>query len=247
MNKRASELIEAIRAYCRANADPSKADKWARYFSEGYDSWGLLDKGNPFFTTQRDAWFQQYRGIGLKGFLDAGAELAKSGKYEESAISISFVKEFKEEFDEKALKALARWFDGGIRNWAHVDVLCMEVLAPCLSAGRFTLESIGQWRESAWKYQRRASVVALIPPPKKAAAVAPLVDYVRPLMNDPEKPVQQAVGWLLRECWKIAPKPVESLLLECVATAPRQIYQTATEKMTAEQKARFKRPSGKLR
>jgi 3-methyladenine DNA glycosylase AlkD len=66
-------------------------------------------------------------------------------------------------------------------------------------------------------------------------------------MHDAEKPVQQAVGWLLRECWKIAPKPVESLLLEHVATAPRQIYQTATEKMTPEQKARFKRPSGKLR
>lgn len=247
MTRRAGELVAAIRAYCEAHADPAKADKWARYFSEGYDSWGLLDKGNPFFTTQRDAWLDQYRGIGLKGFLDAGAELAKSGKFEEASISISFVKEFRDEFDEKALKTLVQWFEDGICNWAHVDVLCGEVLNPCLKAGRISLAGLCGWRESKWKYQRRASVVALIPPVKEAAAVGPLLDYVRPLMHDPDKPVQQAVGWLLRECWKIAPKPVEALLLEHVATAPRQIYQTATEKMTAEQKARFKRPSGKLR
>lgn len=247
MTKRAAELVSTIRSYCQAHADPSKAGKWARYFSEGYDSWGLLDKDNPFFTTQRDFWFQQYRTIGLKGFLDAGAELAKSGKFEEASIATSFVKEFRDEFDEKSLKHLVRWFDGGIRNWAHVDVLCMEVLAPCVKAGRVSLAAIGAWRVSEWKYQRRASVVALIPPEKDASAIPPLVEYVRPLMRDPEKPVQQAVGWLLRECWKIAPKPVEALLLEFVASAPRQIYQTATEKMTAEQKARFKRPPAKLR
>jgi 3-methyladenine DNA glycosylase AlkD len=66
-------------------------------------------------------------------------------------------------------------------------------------------------------------------------------------MNDPEKPVQQAVGWFLRDAWKVVPKPVEALLLEFVETAPRQIYQTATEKMSPENKVKFRRPVKKLR
>jgi 3-methyladenine DNA glycosylase AlkD len=245
MNKRAAGLVAEVRAYCREHENPAMAGKWARYFSEGYDAWGLLDKGNPFFTVKKEEWLAKYGGIGLKGFLKAGAELCKSGKYEEASISIGFVKAHREELGEKDLAGLARWFDGGIRNWAHVDVLCMEVLAPLAAAGRISLEALGQWRVSEWKYQRRASVVALIPPPKDAKAIQPLLEYVRPLMEDPEKPVQQAMGWFLREAWKVAPKPVEAFLLKHLATAPRQIVQTATEKMTAEQKARFKRPPAK--
>jgi hypothetical protein len=33
----AAHLVAAIRAYCQKHAQPDKADKWARYFSEGYD------------------------------------------------------------------------------------------------------------------------------------------------------------------------------------------------------------------
>lgn len=245
MKKRVGELVEEIRAYCAEHQNPALAGKWARYFSEGYDAWGLLDKSNPFFTEKKEAWLAKYGGIGLRGFLDAGAALCKSGKYEEASISIGFVKAHGEAVGTEELAGLARWFDGGIRNWAHVDVLCMEVLAPAVAAGRIPLAAIGAWRASEWKYQRRASVVALIPPPKEAKRIPPLLEYVRPLMKDAEKPVQQAAGWFLREAWKIAPKPVEAFLLEQIETTPRQIVQTATERMTAEQKARFKRPPAK--
>ncbi len=247
MKRKAKDLVAGIRSYCEAHENPENADKWARYFSEGYDSWGLLDKENPFFTTKKEEWLEEYGSLGLSGFLDAGADLCTSGKFEEASIAISFVKQYRDEFDDQSLRRLDRWFNGGIRNWAHVDVLCMEVLAPAYSAGNVSLAALGKWRESEWKYQRRASVVALLPPPKETAGIAPLLEYLRPLMQDPDKPVQQALGWFLREAWKIAPKPVEAFLLEHVATGPRQIYQTATEKMSAEKKARFKRPAKKLR
>ncbi|NWF83674.1 MAG: DNA alkylation repair protein [Bryobacteraceae bacterium] len=183
----------------------------------------------------------------MNGFLAAGAELCRSGKYEEASISILFLKHYREALDAGSLARLAKWFEGGIRNWAHVDVLCAEVLAPSLAAGLFEIGALAPWRESAWKYQRRASVVALIPPPKEPSAIPPLLSYVRRLMHDPEKPVQQAVGWFLREAWKVAPKPVEAFLIEHVATAPRQIFQTATEKMSAGEKARFKKPPKQVR
>jgi 3-methyladenine DNA glycosylase AlkD len=60
-------------------------------------------------------------------------------------------------------------------------------------------------------------------------------------MLDPDRVVHLGVGWFLREAWKVNPEPVEAFLLEWKDRAPRLIYQYATEKMTAAQKARFKK------
>jgi len=59
---------------------------------------------------------------------------------------------------------------------------------------------------------------------------------------DAEKVVQQGTGWFLRELWKQSPALVEAFLHRHKEDAPRLIVQYATEKMTAAQKQRFKRP-----
>jgi 3-methyladenine DNA glycosylase AlkD len=59
-------------------------------------------------------------------------------------------------------------------------------------------------------------------------------------MLDAERVVQQGVGWFLREAWKKEPAPVEALLAEFKDTAPRLIFQYATEKMTPAQRTRFR-------
>ena len=64
-----------------------------------------------------------------------------------------------------------------------------------------------------------------------------LLDFVEPLMQDPAREVHQGAGWFLRELWKLDPKLAERFLLRYKDTAPRLIFQYATEKMTAEQKA----------
>jgi 3-methyladenine DNA glycosylase AlkD len=69
----------------------------------------------------------------------------------------------------------------------------------------------------------------------------PLLEFIRPMMLDPERVVHQGLGWFLREAWKKQPKPVEAFLLEWKDTAPRLIFQYATEKMTAAARARFRR------
>lgn len=232
------QLVNEIRAYCESHADPGNAQKWARYFKEGYDSWGLLNKDDPLWTTQDKEWMERYRKLGLAGFLRVGEALLKSGKYEEGALAIRFVKPFVDKIDAKTLKGLAKWFEGGIRNWAHTDVLCGEVIAPAVVRGQIGLQDLEAWRASKWKYQRRAAAVALLNYVKEGGEV---LEFVRPLMADEERVVQQGVGWLLREVWKKQPKKVEKFLLDHRESAPRTIMQYATEKMSAEQKARFKR------
>jgi len=240
-----TKLIADIRAYCAGNANPALVSKYARYFKEGYDSWGLLDPKHEIWTVKDKEWLESHRKLGLKGFLKLGEELFESGKYEEGALAIRFVKSHGMEFDSKAMSGLAKWFAAGIRNWAHTDVLCSEVLSPALQDGRINLIDLAQWRESKYPYQRRAVPVAMLALLKAKFDARELLEFVRPLMSDPERVVHQGTGWFLREMWKKEPKPVEAFLLEHKDTAPRLIFQYATEKMTPAQKARFKRDGRK--
>ena len=238
--KRAKDLVEEIQAYCRANADPKNAQKYARYFKEGYDAWGLLDKGNPFWNEKQREWLEKYEGLGLEGFIEAGALLFASGKYEEGALAIRFAAALRDEFDAESFERLSSWFAAGIRNWAHADVLCGEVIGPLMTSGKVPRKALEAWRASDHRFQRRAVPVALIPVLKKERKVAPLLAFVRPMMADTERVVHQGLGWFLREAWKLEPEPVEKLLFEWKDRAARLIFQYATEKMTAEGKARFR-------
>jgi 3-methyladenine DNA glycosylase AlkD len=224
----ASELAREIREYCAAHENPKLAGKWARYFKEGYDSWGLLDRDNPIWHGQQQQWLDKYRKMGLRGFLKLGAILFESPKYEEGSLAIRFLKEFRGQVDAKALPAIGKWYQAGIRNWAHDDVLCGEVLTPALVAGQFQLEDLSLWRESALKYQRRAVPVTMLGLVKARQEPASLIEFLRPMMMDPERVVHQGLGWFLREVWKKQPKPVEKFLLQWKDSAPRLIFQYAT-------------------
>jgi 3-methyladenine DNA glycosylase AlkD len=120
-------------------------------------------------------------------------------------------------------------------------VLCGEVLAPLLASGRIGLPLFETWRTSELKFQRRAVPVAMLGLLKSKPEVGPLLEFLRPLMLDGERVVQQGLGWFLREAWKQQPKPVEAFLKEWKDTAPRLIFQYATEKMTPQARERFRR------
>lgn len=249
--KKSDRLVREIQDYCAAHANPKVATRYAGYFKEGYEAWGLLDKGNPFFTERRDEWVERYGDIGLDGFIAVGERLFASGKYEEGAIAVLFLDKRFDQMDARTALALARWYEAGLGNWAHNDVLCGRLLAPMLAIGRLPLRALASWRKSPLRYQRRAVPVAmlgLLPRLKKGVpvmpaerrAIKPLVEFLRPLMRDTERVVHQGLGWFLREAWKRAPEVVEPFLLEFRDHAARLIFQYATEKMTPEGKARFK-------
>jgi 3-methyladenine DNA glycosylase AlkD len=83
--------------------------------------------------------------------------------------------------------------------------------------------------------------VSLIKSLRQYENIQDILDFLAPMMQQPEKVVHQGLGWFLREAWKVYPKPVEEFLFLWKEQSPRLIFQYATEKMTAEQKLRFKR------
>ena len=235
-------LVREVRAYCKANADPGQAANYSRYFKEGYDGWGLMGKkDHPYWNQQQEEWLEKYGGLGLRGFLRAGELLFESGKYEEGALAIRMLARHRGEIDAEAFQRLGRWFAGGIRNWAHTDVLCGQVITPLLESGQVEMAALGSWRKAEWAYQRRAVPVAMLGLLPVAKDVRPLLRFLRPMMLDSERVVHQGLGWFLREAWKKQPKRVEAFLLEWKDDAPRLIFQYATEKMPAEDRARFRR------
>jgi 3-methyladenine DNA glycosylase AlkD len=233
-----SELVAEIRSYLRQNADTAIAEKYRRYFVEGYDPYGVTSE-----QTGMKAKELYKNGLGFRDAMQASLELVSSGKYEEGQLAISLIGKYKKEFTRNTFEEIGEWFTNGVRNWAHVDGLCGEILSIFVIKGLISLDEIAVWEKSELKYKRRAVAVAMIKAVGNPYSAQQVIDTVEPLMTDREKVVQQGMGWLLREIWKKSPEPVEELLLKYRQTGPRIIFQYATEKMTPLQKERFRRGS----
>jgi 3-methyladenine DNA glycosylase AlkD len=231
-------IVEEVRDFCRANADPAVVKKYARYFKEGYEGYGI---DTEVWRANGTRFFEKYRDqLGLDGFLQLGNRLFESGMYEEGSFAIVSVKPFLSDFGSNGFHGVGEWLEKGVRNWAHTDIICGELLSPCLKNGVVSHLELESWRESPSKWKRRAVPVALLGLITRLETAA-LLDFIRPLMMDRERVVHQGLGWFLREAWKKDPIPVEAFLLEWKDTAARLIFQYATEKMTPEQKARFRK------
>jgi len=231
------EITDDIRNYCRKHADPALVQKYSRYFKGGYSGWGLPHD----LYEAKVAEILTLPGMDIGRVLQLAEVLVKSPKYEEVSMAIMMTLKLHKEWTFKTFKAVEEWFSTGITNWAHTDYICGEILSLFFKKNLITMETIGDWRFAKNKFQRRAAVVALIKPLKLSSDFRPFFDFIDPMMTDPEREVHQGLGWFLREAWKKQPEPAEAFLLKWKETAARLIFQYATEKMTKEEKERFRR------
>jgi len=232
-------IVDHLREFFAAHADPANVAKYARYFKEGFDAYGVPQEVQ---FAERDRLVETVApALGLSGVLDLGDLLFQSGKYEEGTMAFLLAQKLEREFTAESFQRIGLWLERGVTNWAHTDVICGELLSRHFKAGVAAMADLAAWRESPSRWKRRAVPVALLTPLKQAADVRPLLDFLRPLMHDGERVVHQGLGWFLREAWKKHPQPVEAFLLEYKDTAPRLIFQYATEKMDAAGKTRFRK------
>jgi 3-methyladenine DNA glycosylase AlkD len=234
---KATDLYEEIRRYCRANANEAVVKKYSRYFKEGYDAYGLTREQ----LEAKVASLLSDKNVNMKLVLSASRLLVKSGKYEETSFAILLLNGFSEQFTPETFEEIGKWFEIGIINWGHTDVICGLLISQFFKKNIISLDALSDWRTAANKYQRRAVPVAMIELLKSTADYAPLFAFIEPLMLDSERVVHQGLGWFLREAWKLRRKETEAFLLKWKNDAARVIFQYATEKMTPEQKKRFRK------
>jgi len=232
-------LFNDIRFYCTANANEEMVEKYSRYFRGGYNAYGLsLDQ-----LEEKVLDILEHEETTFDLILKTNRLLVKSPKYEETSFAILLTKAFAKEFTPDIFIEIGKWFETGITNWAHADVISGELLFIFLKKKLVTMQAFENWRTANNKFQRRAVPVTLIKLLKTTEDFTPLFAFIEPMKMDPEREVQQGLGWFLREAWKLQPQVAETFLIKWKDSAPRLIFQYATEKMTAEQKKRFKKGS----
>jgi 3-methyladenine DNA glycosylase AlkD len=234
---KASELCRDIKSYCEKNSNEAIVKKYSRYFKEGYDAYGLtLEQLESKVSSVLSG-----KTIDKGTILKTCRLLIKGKRYEETSFAYLFLKSYSKEFNKEIFRELECWFETGIRNWAHTDVICGELLSVLLKKNIINLKSFAKWRKANNKFQRRAVPVAMIKLLKITKDFKPLFTFIEPLMIDEAREVHQGLGWFLREAWKIDNKSTEKFLLKWKNKAPRLIFQYATEKMALQKKQKFRR------
>jgi 3-methyladenine DNA glycosylase AlkD len=232
-----SDLYQQIVSFCKQNANPELVVKYSRYFTEGYDSYGI---SQTLFNEQIKLLTQNPE-LSLHLILETAPLLLASGKYEETSFAIILCKKYSKQFTNQTLDEIEKWFSIGIQNWAHADVMSSEILSVFLLKDIVPLTRFSSWIQSPHRFQRRTVPVTLIKLLKNNTVYEPYFELIEQLMTDKEKVVHQGVGWFLREAWKKQPEATEKFLLKYKDVSARLLIQYATEKMSKEDKLRFKR------
>jgi 3-methyladenine DNA glycosylase AlkD len=234
------QLISHIRDYCKENTNAANVIKYSRYFKEGcYDAYGLS-------TSQMDSKTKELLKmpeLSIQLVLDAAPGLFKSGKYEEIAFVLLLIRGLHKHYTRETFDRIETWYAIGINNWAHADTLGMQILPVFVNKNIIEIADFKSWLTADNKFQRRSVPVTFIKSLKTHNHFPGLFSFIECLMTDPEREVHQGTGWFLREAWKRKPEETEAFLFKWKDVSPRLIFQYATEKMSAEQKMRFrKRP-----
>lgn len=236
MNTTPELLFKELRDYCMSNADEAMVKKYSRYFKGGYDAWGLTQT----LMDEKKKELKMRNILTFDLIFGTAPLLMKSGKYEETSFALAMLATLSNKFDYSVFKRLESWFELGINNWAHADILGMFTLPQFLINKVISKEDFIPWITSPHKFQRRCVPVTFIKLLEEVP-VEELLEIVDPLMKDTDREVHQGMGWFLREAWKLHPAKVEAYLLKYKDSAPRLIFQYATEKMTPENKLKFRK------
>jgi 3-methyladenine DNA glycosylase AlkD len=231
------ELFNNLHSFFLENADPAIVEKYARYFKDGYPGYGL-QKG--LFEQKVDS-IQAPPEVTLDLILKTAPLLLETGKYEETSALIRMTLKHHKQFSKETFLEVEKWFGLGITNWAHTDYICGDLMHLFFRKKIIQMDDISEWRKAKNKFQRRAVPVSLIKPMKVSSDFQPFFNFINPMMMDPEREVHQGLGWFLREAWKKQPEHTEAFLFKWKNSAARLIFQYATEKMTPEQKLRFRK------
>jgi 3-methyladenine DNA glycosylase AlkD len=231
------KLHTDILSFCEANTNEEIIKKYSRYFKEGWNAYGLTTELlHNKVQSVLEAFGQDYTLITKTCRL-----LVKDPKYEATSIAYLLLKSYSKQFTHDAFKEVEKWYETGITNWAHNDVICGELMPLFFKKSLITLNDLSAWRTAPNKFQRRAVPVSIIKLLKGTDDFKPFFSFIDPMMLDPEREVHQGLGWFLREAWKKRKEETETFLLKWKNQSPRLIFQYACEKMTPEGKQRFKR------
>jgi len=100
-----AKAVTEIDRVCQEFANPQLAQKYAKFFVEGYDAYGV-DHKDPRWAEQQEAWLKRWEGEGIAGFLTLGQALFATGKYEHGFVAIHFLRHYREKIGPTAVRGI---------------------------------------------------------------------------------------------------------------------------------------------
>ncbi len=237
MDARQLEIFGFCETYFFDHENPTLVSKNARFHTEGYDAFGL-DEAQ--LKKLRDEIFTRFQPT-IPELAHLAPHFFATGKYEFGTIALLLLKKHRPRFTRDVYEEIKNCLDKGVENLEHADLISAKISPIFLELNLATMEDFATWLISPSKWTRRVVALTMLYQ-KSILPVQELLDFILPLMRDQEKLVQQAVGQLLSELWKLYPAELEEFLTVNKDTAPRLLMDTAIEKMPKELKRRFFRP-----
>ncbi|MFA4845317.1 MAG: DNA alkylation repair protein [Patescibacteria group bacterium] len=108
---------------------------------------------------------------------------------------------------------------------------------------KLILPTLLQWNRSSNPWKRRASIVSTIyyaSKKRKAPAIKTVLSLVEPLICDRDPYVQKAVGWQLREAYKLWPREILLFLNRHALDLSAISFSYATERLSVRDKDALK-------
>jgi 3-methyladenine DNA glycosylase AlkD len=132
------------------------------------------------------------------------------------------------------------WIKGGLcANWALIDALSAEVIAPLIRNHPALLPQVTAWHQSKNQWLRRAALVPLVPFARRGEHLTATYSVVAALLSDGEDLTHKASGWLLREAGKTNPRRLTAFLMSHGPAIPRTTLRYAIERFPAAERARL--------
>ena len=131
-----------------------------------------------------------------------------------------------------------------IENWEHADALSYLYSILFEKFPKTVLPTFKQWNKSKNPWKQRVSIVSLIyyASPKRTAPPVDLVlKMVEPLIKSKDRYVNKAVGWTLRESYKLYPVETFLFIKKHISELSADSFSYSTEKVTKAQKVELKK------
>lgn len=130
-----------------------------------------------------------------------------------------------------------------VENWEHSDALSYLYSVIYEKFPTLVEPTLYRWNRSKNRWEQRASIVSLIyyaSAKRKTPPITTILNLVEPLIKQRDHYVAKAVGWTLREAYKLYPKETLIFLQKHVHNLAPDSFSYATEKLTNTQKQQLK-------
>ena len=165
-----------------------------------------------------------------------------SNIHEAMSLPLFYYRRHKFTFGKKEWDVMKHWADR-IENWEHSDALAHLYSYVFERHPSMVLPTLRQWNRSKEPWKQRLSITSLIyyaSKNRKAPDVDLVLAMVEPLIKSRDKYVSKAVGWTLRESYKLYPKPTLMFIKNHVGELAPDAFSYATEKVDKTTKVQLK-------